>query len=68
MKKFISILIIICLNFSLTAFAQTVVFNPDSKIYHSVNCHHAVRCKKCIKIEKKEAQKQGGRPCKTCGG
>ncbi len=68
MKKFISLLIMVCLNFSLAAFAETVVFNPDSKIYHSINCYHAVKCKKCIKIEKKEAQNRGGRPCKKCGG
>ena len=61
MKKVLCLLIAIMLNLPLGALAET-------GIYHKVTCQHAKRCKKCIKIEKKEAKEQGGRPCKTCGG
>lgn len=68
MKKILCLLIAICINLSVSALAETVIYNPTSGIYHKTGCHLGNRCKKCIKIEKKEAQKQGGRPCKTCGG
>jgi len=48
--------------------AETVVFNPNSKIYHSTSCPSAAKCKVCIKIDKQKAIKQGGRACKKCGG
>ena len=68
MKKVLCLLIAIMLNLPIGALAETVVYNPNSGVYHKVTCQHANRCKKCIKIEKKEAKEQGGRPCKTCGG
>ena len=52
-----------------SAFAETVTYNHQSGIYHKHSCASAVRCtKNCTKIEKKEAVKKGGRPCKKCGG
>jgi len=48
--------------------AEMVVFNPNSKIYHNTSCSSAAKCKVCIKIDKSKAKKQGGRPCKKCGG
>lgn len=48
--------------------AETVVFNPNSKIYHSTSCPSAAKCKVCTKIDKQKAIKQGGRACKKCGG
>jgi len=52
----------------LTVQAETVVFNPNSKIYHNTGCASAAKCKVCIKIDKQKAIKQGGRACKKCGG
>lgn len=50
-------------------FAETVTYNHKSRIYHKHSCKSAIRCtKNCLKIEKKDAIKNGGRPCKICGG
>ena len=72
MKKFLSTIIFIAIvslfNVSMV-FAETVVYNVQSGIYHNVSCSSANRCtKNCIRIDKKEAIKRGGRPCKNCGG
>ena len=46
-----------------------VMYNVKSHIYHKPTCEWAIKCtKNCIKIDKKEAIKRGGRPCKVCGG
>ena len=69
MKKNIGILVIgILLSMPLVVQAETVVFNPNSKIYHNTGCASAAKCKVCIKIDKQKAIKQGGRACKKCGG
>ena len=68
MKIILTLLIAICLNLPMLALAEIVIYNPNTGIYHSVTCAHGKRCKKCIKVDKKEAQKDGARPCKTCGG
>ena len=72
MKKFIIILFLaFALNFSMcfAAFAEMVVFNVKTYKYHSVKCQWTAKCtKNCIKIDKKEAIKRGGVPCKVCGG
>ncbi len=47
---------------------DTVVFNPQTKVYHDPSCTYAKRCKSCIKISVDEAKKQGGKPCKVCKG
>lgn len=67
-KKFLSIFLI-TLFVQSVAFAETVVFNVETKKIHSISCPSAKKCtKSCIKIDRKEAVKRGGVPCKTCGG
>lgn len=60
----LSITLLLCIP----VFSEQVIYNPNTKIYHSVNCPSAIRCKTCIKIDKSQAIKKGGRPCKKCGG
>lgn len=51
------------------AFAETVIFNVKTHKFHKVGCRYAVTCtKNCIKIERQQAIKRGGIPCKVCGG
>lgn len=55
--------------FSLSANAESVVFNTKSLKYHSPSCQYAKKCtQNCIKVEKSDAVKRGGVPCKVCGG
>lgn len=69
MKKILTLFIAICINLSLTAFAETVVYNTNTGKFHAVWCRYASKCtKNCISIDKKEAEKRGGIPCKVCGG
>ena len=67
MKKIVLTLLSLLILGTSAAQAETVVFNPNSKIYHKLSCHSAQICKVCIKIDKQEAVKRGGRPCKKCG-
>lgn len=68
MKKII-ICVFIFMFFVDVANAETVVFNTKTKKVHSVWCKWAKQCTvNCIKIEKKEAYRRGGVPCKVCGG
>lgn len=49
--------------------AELVMFNTQTKKFHSISCQWAKKCTvNCIKIERKEAIKRGGIPCKVCGG
>lgn len=67
MKKFL--VLFIALYFTVAVvYAENVVYNPNSKIYHKLNCYSAQICKNCIKIDKQEAIRRGGRSCKKCGG
>lgn len=66
MKKILTLLIAICINLSLASYAETVMMNVNTKKYHQEYCRYVN--KNCIKIEKKEAIKRGGAPCKVCGG
>lgn len=51
------------------AIAQTVSYNTKTKKIHKVNCSSAISCTvNCVKIEKAQAIKRGGVPCKRCGG
>ena len=70
MKKFLSTLfLLLALLSNNVCFAETVVFNVKTHKYHSIYCEWALKCtKNCIKIDKKEAIKRGGVPCKICGG
>lgn len=43
-----------------------VVFNPNSLKFHKENCEWALKCKRCIKVSKEYALKEGGVPCKVC--
>lgn len=67
MKKII-LLLAVFIGLSGIAHAETVVYNPNSKIYHNPTCPSAKICKTCIKIDKQAAQQKGGRACKKCGG
>lgn len=69
MKKLFAALLILSLFICTTANAQDVMFNTKSKKYHTLWCQWAKKCTvNCIKIDKKEAVKRGGIPCKVCGG
>ncbi len=68
MKKIIAISVLAICFLLPSINAETVIYNPSSKIYHKVSCPHAKRCKSCIKIEKQEAKSKGARACKSCGG
>lgn len=71
MKKIFSSILLTILLFTstLAVNAETVIFNTKTKKYHAVTCQWAKKCTvNCIKIEKKEAIRQGGKPCKVCGG
>lgn len=70
MKKLFSALLIsvLFLATSLSVSAETVVYNPNSKIYHNMSCSSAAKCKVCKKIDKKQAIKNGAKACKRCGG
>ena len=60
--------LIIMIN-SIPVFAQTVVFNWKTLKFHKPSCEWAQKCtKNCTKVDKKEAIKHGGKPCKVCGG
>ncbi|MDR1026723.1 MAG: hypothetical protein LBL47_04915 [Lactobacillus sp.] len=49
--------------------AQTVAYNTQTGKYHKQSCRWAKKCtRNCIYIDKKEAVKNGGVPCKVCGG
>lgn len=68
MKKIV--LVMLCMFFvSVACYAGMVVYNVKTQKYHSPNCESAMRCTvNCIKIDKKEAIRRGGVPCKKCGG
>ena len=71
MKKiFIFTLTIILFTLlSVPALAEMVMFNTKTLKYHKPNCNWAKKCTvNCIKIDKKEAIRRGGKPCKVCGG
>lgn len=69
MKKILTLFIAICINLSVTAVAETVIYNTKTGKIHTTYCQHAKKCTvNCVKIEKKEAIKRGGVPCKVCGG
>lgn len=69
MKKLLTALLVSSIMaIPLCVSAETVVYNPNSKIYHNTSCSSATRCKTCQKIDKKQAIKNGARACKKCGG
>lgn len=71
MKKIMTGLIAVFIIFmtSSAVFAEMVMFNTKTLKYHKPSCQWAIKCTvNCIKIDKKEAIKRGGKPCKVCGG
>lgn len=51
------------------AFAEPVMFNTATLKYHKLYCKWAKKCTvNCVKIDKSQAIKRGGKPCKVCGG
>ena len=71
MKKILIISLAVIINIFITSecFAETVVYNTKTYKYHKISCQYAKKCTvNCIQIDKKEAQKRGGIPCKVCGG
>lgn len=72
MKKVLAVFLILVFGGIFSAppvFAETVVYNVETHKVHKVTCSHAQKCiKNCVKIDRKDAYNQGGKPCKTCGG
>ncbi len=71
MRKVLVLIISLVLFFvsSAPCFAYMVMYNVKTHKYHQLWCRYAARCTvNCIKIDKKEAIKRGGVPCKVCGG
>ena len=71
MKKIIasSITVFILFMTSISVSAETVVFNWKTLKYHKPGCQWAQKCtQNCTPVDKKEAVKRGGVPCKVCGG
>ncbi len=71
MKKILTCLFALMLFFATNTvvFAETVAFNTKTLKIHKLYCQWAQKCTvNCIQIEKKEAVKRGGVPCKVCGG
>ncbi len=48
---------------------RVVVYNTSSHKFHCPTCEWAVKCDKhCVRTTVAAARKQGGVPCKVCGG
>lgn len=70
MKRIVTVIFTgLILFISTPTFANTVIYNTKTQKYHAPYCQWAKRCtKNCIKIEKQKAIRNGGMPCKVCGG
>ncbi len=71
MKKILAAIFLFFMLFSTSSatLAEIVVFNWKTLKYHKPSCQWAKKCtQNCTKVDKKEAIKQGGKPCKVCGG
>ena len=71
MKKIFAFLMtgLVLLMTSTAVFAETVIFNWKTLKYHKPGCQWAQKCtQNCTPVDKKEAIKRGGVPCKVCGG
>lgn len=68
MKK-IFLLLIVAIIFAAPVFADIVIFNTKTGKNHAPGCQYAKKCTvNCISIDRKDAIKRGGIPCKVCGG
>lgn len=71
MKKTLTLIIffIIYITLNTPCLAYMVMYNTKTNKYHQLWCRWAAKCTvNCIKIDKKEAVRRGGVPCKVCGG
>lgn len=71
MKKLLNVIIILSILLISTAsvVAEMVMYNTKTGKFHKLDCEWAKQCTvNCIKIDRKEAIKRGGVPCKICGG
>ena len=72
MKKILSMLLVASFLFAGTITpvnAEPVMYNTSNGKIHKLWCRWAKKCTvNCIKIDRKEAEKRGGIPCKVCGG
>lgn len=67
--KIICLILLTNLIFTLNCIADTVVYNTKTGKIHSPNCQYAAKCTvNCIKIDRQEAIRRGGVPCKVCKG
>ena len=68
-KLLLSFLILLLFKLSFVpVFAEMVMFDTQTLKYHKLGCQWAKKCTvNCIKIDKKEAIRRGGVPCKICG-
>lgn len=68
-KKLFVLSAFLMLFSALNVQAETVVFNTKTLKYHKPGCQWAIKCTvNCIRTEKQQAIRNGGRPCKVCGG
>lgn len=69
MKKLLIFTLLLNLILSPMCFAELVMYNTQTGKFHSLSCRWAQKCTvNCIKIERQQAIKKGGVPCKVCGG
>ena len=67
MKKFLCLFLFFTFFSNISVYAENVYYNTKTKKYHSLNCQYVKTCSaNCIKLDKKDAIKLGGIPCKTC--
>lgn len=65
-KILLCLSILFFLSSTTSVFAETVVFTVK---YHKPVCQWAKKCTlNCTNVDKKEAIKHDGKPCKVCGG
>lgn len=63
------ILLIASIIFAAPVFADTVIYNTKTGKIHTPGCQYAKKCTvNCVSLDRKEAIKRGGIPCKVCGG
>lgn len=54
---------------AVVVYAEKVAFNTKTHKVHKLSCVYTSMCTvNCIIIERKEAYRRGGIPCKVCGG
>lgn len=61
------LLVAFFLLFYPSVFAEEVVLNLSSKIYHKVNGQHSLYCSDCVVTERNKAEALfAAKPCKVC--